>query len=87
MPKLVTGQLVCKTAENGYAIGDVIEMPLTNLNSTAANGYGCNARKDATNVYIRYGANASLWAAVNGTTGVYATLSAANWRLVVRAFA
>lgn len=87
VPKLVVGQLICKTAENGYAIGDVIEMPLTNLNSTAANGYGCNARKDTTNVYIRYGSNASLWPAVNGTTGVYATLSAANWRLVVRAFA
>ncbi|WP_053068088.1 phage tail protein [Vogesella sp. EB] len=86
-PKLVTGQLVCKTADNGYAVGAVIEMPLTNLNSTAANAYGCNARKDATNVYIRYGANAALWPAVNGTTGAYATLTSSSWRLVVRAFA
>jgi hypothetical protein len=84
-PKLYSGFLQCTTAEFGYSIGDeVIALTTTGL---SASDRGVSIVPDATNMNIRYGNDASVFSATNKTTGVYQSLTNANWRFVVRAWA
>ena len=85
VPKLVTGELVCVTAENGWSIGDVQIISMTPDNDDSAVLTGFIARKDATSIYARCGTSGPYGANIN--TGTNAVPTAANWKLVVRAFA
>lgn len=84
-PKIVFLELVCTTAEGGYAVNDVL-MVQTNNGSTADNRY-TSVSYDATNVTIRYTSTAGVFTAANKTSGTAVVLTNANWRLRVRAFA
>lgn len=79
-PKLVTLRLKCVTGELGYSADEVVDV--------AINGpKGASAWSDATNVYVRFSDNIGVFEIVNRTTGNNTAITAANWSLVVRAWA
>jgi len=84
-PKMVMIELVCVTAENGFAISDVIMV------GYAATTSGTNRNNaiyyDATNINVRFSNEANCFTYANRTTGNAVSLTNANWNLRVRAFA
>lgn len=79
-PKLIEFDAVCVTADLNYSVGDVIKLsPVTDSSR------GPQAYKDATNIYVRFGTTA-VGAPANKTTGVSTNMTAANWRLIVKAW-
>lgn len=85
MPKIVMGELVCLVAENGWQVGDVQVISLSPDNDDATVVVGFAVRKDAVSIYARCGVSGPY--GVNINTGANAVPTAANWRLVLRAFA
>ena len=83
-PKLFQGVLTCKTADAGYAVGDTLVIPLSIESSSAADSFNCQVRFDAVNIYVRFGINSFLIG--RGTDGASVQSTAANWRLIVRAW-
>lgn len=80
-PKMVRASLICKTAEAGWAIGDEVGVEVVVANGNTYNfSYGCNA----SSVRVVCG---SSGCAVNNASGTLVTVNAANWRLIVRAWA
>lgn len=86
-PKLYLVVLQCTTAELGYSIGDEVMAPQTRSTASGGGERGISMVPDATNINIRYAATASPFELLNKTTGVVASATNANWRLVVRAWA
>ena len=83
-PKLWNAIIVCKTADQGYAVGDVLEMPTT----SAGTSYGAAIVPGVSDFTVRYGNNASSpLFGLNKGTGAVTNLTPANWRLIVRAWA
>ncbi|AKA81202.1 hypothetical protein [Pseudomonas synxantha] len=85
VPKIITGELICVTAENGWTVGDIQHISLSPDNDDSGVVTGFAARKDATNIYARCGTSGPY--GVNINNGTTAVPNAANWRLVLRAFA
>lgn len=85
MPKIVMGELVCLVAENGWQAGDVQVISLSPDNDDSAVITGFAVRKDSVTIYARCGVSGPY--GVNINTGATAVPTAANWRLVLRAFA
>mgnify|MGYP001587259410 CR=1 FL=1 len=83
-PLLVSAWLKCLTAESNYSIGDKLLAPLTHSN-TVANDKGFSLVADATNLNIRFGANASIYTCIDKTTGAGFTLTNANWAMIFEA--
>lgn len=73
-PTLFTPQLVCKTADNGWAVNDVIQQSVNGMVMYA----------DATNVYVRV-SNTAIQS-LNKTTGATVSLTPASWRLIMKAY-
>ncbi len=88
IPKITNLFLICKTAENGYSIGNKVPINHTGVGNTTANG-GTAIVLDATNINVRYNDTTKAFILPNFTTGSLVTAAAitnANWRLVVEAF-
>lgn len=85
VPKIITGELVCVTAENGWVPGDIQHISLSADNDDAGVVTGFGVRKDAANIYARCGVSGPY--GVNINSGATGSPTAANWRLVLRAFA
>jgi hypothetical protein len=83
IPKEMVGVLVCKTAEQGFAVGDQIKAHDYDYSGTFL--YGAQLSSDTTNITVRYGAGS--FAVMNKTTSAGAAITASNWRLIVRAWA
>ena len=86
VPPLLSLSAICKTAEFGYSIGDIVELSVTNNSSSAADNYNLTCKKDATNVTVLFGANAGVIVCLNSTTRVATNLTNTNWKLIVRAW-
>lgn len=80
MPKFVQAVFVCKTAEFGYVVGEEVDAH-RDATSTA---YNYTLARTSTS--IRYICGSSGIALPNATGG-YTTLTPANWKLVIRAWA
>jgi hypothetical protein len=80
-PKMVQGFVKCLTAEQGYAVGDV-----TPALFDYTNARGGAITFDATNLYVRYGANGNPLPLLHKTSGSAATTTPANWAFFIRAF-
>lgn len=87
IPKIMCLSLVCKTAEAGYAVGDIVDWYHSAYVSAASANRGCEALRDAVNIQIVYGSTAGTFELLNKATGAIAGLTNANWRLIVRAWA
>lgn len=83
VPVSVEIELVCLTAQNGYAIGDVVTISGVGSGSSIVMP---TIRKGTTAVDARVGDTAGFYL-LNGTTGGYFNPTAANWawRFKVRA--
>lgn len=84
-PKLMQTYIVCKTAEAGYSVGDVLKIEFTPANGTGSQICNFMVSADAANLYATCAA--SGLAAINKSNGALTFLTTANWRLIVRAFA
>jgi len=87
VPKFITAELVCKTADLNYSIGDVVQIHVMQQSSATADNFGLSAKKDATNITVRYGSGATVFILSNATTGAGAGATNTSWRLIVRAWA
>jgi hypothetical protein len=86
-PKLIVVELVCKTAEFGYSVNDVVNITGANGATTTTRAWGCAFTVSSTNVEARYSSNPKVFQVANATTGDLVELTNANWRMIVRAFA
>lgn len=86
-PTLVQTFLVCKTAEYGYAVGEVITISNASDKEDGAAAGGNQLKLDATNIVVRYANRSSVYNVMRDDTGFSGSLTNANWRLVVRAWA
>lgn len=77
-PSFVTLKIICKVADNGYAVGDTLDLFDMHLNPSAIY---CNA----TNVYVRFATGAAVRIA-NKTTGASVNATLSSWKIVVRAY-
>lgn len=77
--------LVCKTAELGYPVGAELEMGSRQDHNTQA--YGFTTRPSGTvEIVITVNSNGIYIPAGNGV-GLVSSITTANWRLIVRAWA
>lgn len=86
-PVLVQAYLRNTTAELGYSIGDELLLTSSNHISGGAAGYGVAIVPDTTNLVARYGSLAQVMAILNKSDGTGNFITAANWRLFLRAWA
>mgnify|MGYP001306388882 CR=1 FL=1 len=81
VPKIFQWVLICKSAENGYAVGDEINV-LTNSRPAANISVFANATKCV------FSYTTSLEYALKGSSGEWSCSNAqTNWKLICRAFA
>lgn len=86
-PILFQYLLVCTTAELGYSIND--ELPIDAQptgSSSSAIAQGVAVVPDATNLNIRFGSQANVFQIIRKDTGANASITAANWKFVIRAW-
>lgn len=77
----------CITTEGNWAVGDEVVMNGGGDHIGVANGYGIAIYSDTTNVYVRIGASGFYPGLINKTTGAIVGGTAANWKLIVKAWA
>lgn len=86
-PTLVLAELICKTAEFGYVIGDIVPIYLNSQDGSNALARGVAVIMDATNLKLRFGATTISFSLINFSSGAVVTPTLANWKLVMRAWA
>lgn len=84
-PDLVQAYLQCTTAEQGYAIGDKINIDITHATSGGMTGRGIVVRFDATNIEYRMGNEPNVFRVLDFNTGDSVNLNNANWSLYIKA--
>lgn len=82
VPRFLTGQIVCSTAEFGYAIGDEVDVLSIQSNG---NQPAFALGKSVTNIFL-IADNTAIIRTPHKTTGVYTTLTPANWQARLRAW-
>lgn len=83
MPALVQTRLKCLTAEINYSVGD--EVIIDNWGGNT--GQCLTIVPDATNLNVRYGGDANVFALPNKTTGIITNITNANWAAIFKAWA
>lgn len=86
IPKFYTIGLVCKVAEFGFSVGDIIWMPLGMASTTAADR-GISLLATDTLISFMYGTATAVFAVHNRSTRVSVALTNASWRMILRAYA
>ena len=79
-PKLVQLSFICKTAEQGFSVGEEVDAQFE------SNGSNYNYRAAATTTRLRCTCGSNGIAVANAS-GAFSALTNANWRLIVRAWA
>lgn len=84
VPTLFQCRLVCITDEDGWVAGNefIINPQLVNGASDRGQVVYC----DATNIYVRYGANAATYEATQKANGTTVSLVNGNWNFAIRAW-
>lgn len=85
LPKLYMAVIICQTAELGYSIGDEVQVN-PSVHGSSAESRGLSLVPDATNINVRFGSG-TVMDVINKTTGGVGGITAANWKLVIRAWA
>lgn len=84
VPKLIVPLLICKTAEGGFSVNDVV---FINPNIHSSN-QGASIVPDATNINIRFGlAKLSAYRVIHNNNGISFDITNDSWRFIVRAWA
>jgi len=80
-PESATFELVCITAEHGWAVGDRLILTFTSARENPV------FFPNPTDIGVRFSSQATCFSSANKATGVFTALTNANWELIVRAFA
>ena len=85
-PFSIAVSLVCKTAESGYAIGDVVNI-MTAYLPTDVSGRGVAIKFDSTNISYKFNSNTNpmTFTIINFSTGGVDNVTNANWKMVIKA--
>lgn len=83
-PTVFAAAIRCLTAEQGYLVGQVINVSTPLFIGSTGDRAQVNMYADATNLYTQVGANGFRPMAVGGS-GVSNTFNPANWELIVSA--
>jgi hypothetical protein len=78
----VSMYLICKTAELGYSIGDIVAWNPSGVGSGAGNS-AFGVKISTTQINIRFGSSGIV--IVNFTNGTTSFMTVGNWRLIVKA--
>ncbi|WP_295532885.1 hypothetical protein [uncultured Thioclava sp.] len=86
-PTLYLPYLKCKTADNGYSVGDELLIN-PSLNVAGAYDSGVALVPDATNIDVRFGANGNVLQIIHKTSGGRAPIASGTtaWKFFVRAW-
>ncbi len=74
--------LICKTAEAGYSVGDIVGYPDAFYADTWAQQIGPSWTVTATAIRVQFGSGPNVAIIPNKTTGVGAAVTAANWKAI-----
>jgi hypothetical protein len=85
VPTKFESYIVCSTAEQNWAVNDVVPFGASYLDYNGANHCGWAIYADATNVYVRFHATTAFPVLINKTSGAPFTPTLANWRYRVKA--
>lgn len=85
IPRMWSYFYVCKTAEAGYSVGDLLMPAFTPDAGPGAGIYNHVVSADITNIYARCATSGI--ATVDKSTGGLVIITVAKWRLIVRAWA
>lgn len=86
-PKVIELSFICKTADAGYAVGEIVRAVTVGGVDQNASARGMGVRADATDIKIRFGTVSTPICLLNASGSSSATITIANWRLLVRAYA
>jgi hypothetical protein len=84
-PKIIQLELICKTAQAGYSVGDIVFIN-PHYQVAAAASQGVAFQKDATNLIGRYASTSTVFSIIDKTTGIRDNITNSNWRLIVSAW-
>jgi len=76
-PRYATAYLICKTAEQNFAVGNEIECPYV---QGGGGSWGVTATVDATNIYLTVGASGVMLQ--NRSTGAALIITNTQWRMI-----
>lgn len=82
LPDRIKTIIRCKTADLGYAVGDEVEAAYAFYNGYESN----NAQVSANATALRTTQGATRWWIAHATTGTVTQITAASWKLVVKAW-
>lgn len=82
IPKNVGLYLQCVNANNGYAAGEKVWVPLL---ATSGTGFGCAVKADATNLYVQFGAGGNVFVIHTWGTGATTAVANSDWQAVFTA--
>ncbi|POO54294.1 hypothetical protein CPJ18_01965 [Agrobacterium rosae] len=87
IPSIVQFDLICVTAELGWAAGQVTQVPsgIIGVSSVTPGGYGVGMEKTSTNIIARFPYSAIQVPDKAQNSGASGNITPANWRLIVRA--
>ncbi|WP_276199671.1 pyocin knob domain-containing protein [Chelatococcus sp. XZ-Ab1] len=83
-PRIAQPYLICKTANAGYSVGDVLASASYVHTEAGVGHFGVTIKKDATNVVIKIANGIKV---ANFANGAGDAITLGSWRLVVRALA
>ena len=87
-PKLIRLYAIATVAEDGFSIGDKLDLTATfNSFPGYAGNMGLTVTFDSTNIYISNGNSTILWQIPNKSTGTRVNLQRADFDLYVEAYA
>jgi len=83
-PFMLQLELICKTAEDGWSVGDIL---IPAQISTSSSNRVNTLYSDATNIYLIYEDATNCFATTDKSTGAGALLTNANWRVIIKGIA
>lgn len=80
--------LICKTADAGYAVGDIIKVTQSYHSTSGTSSIGAIMSADATNIYLTTGPNSAggMFKGFNQDTGADVTFNNSNFNMIVKAW-
>ena len=80
--------LICKTAADGYAVGDIIKVTQSYHSTAGTSDIGAIMSCDATNIFLTTGGNSAggMFKGFNQDTGGGVTFSNSNYKMIVKAW-
>ena len=80
--------LICKTAADGYAVGDIIKVTQAFHSTAGTTAIGAIMSCDATNIFLTTGGNSAggMFKGFNQDTGADVTFNNSNYKMIVKAW-